>query len=284
MIRISFRHVLLALLLAATPVARAGDGKQFEVKAVTDLAYYDGQDADKVKHKLDLYLPQDHKDFPVVLFVHGGGWTSGDKNYFGMYSAMGRHFARCGYGAVVTNYRLSPGVQHPCHVQDVARAFAWTRKHIKEYGGLPEQLFVCGHSAGGHLVSLLSTDDSYLKAEGCSTKNIKGCISLSGVYLMRDKGLENVFGTDPEARKQAFPMAHVREDLPPFLILYADGDFPLCDRMSEEFCKALKTKKCTAEVCEIKERNHMSILARSLKDDDPCWQAMFKFLEAQTKK
>src|SRR5947209_5431295 len=64
----------------------------------------------------------------------------------------------------------------------VARAFAWTQKHAAEYGGRPDQIFACGHSAGGHLVSLLATDESYLKAEGLSAKDIKGVISVSGVY------------------------------------------------------------------------------------------------------
>ena len=59
-----------------------------------------GPDADKIKHKLDLFLPKDQKDFPVVIFVHGGAWRHGDKNFFGVYSALGKMFARNGIGAV----------------------------------------------------------------------------------------------------------------------------------------------------------------------------------------
>ena len=85
----------------------------YEVEAKRDFTYYNGAEADKKKHKLDLYLPKGKTDFPVVLFVHGGGWVFGDKNFFGVYEGVGKMFARHGIGAVVTNYRLSPGVKHP---------------------------------------------------------------------------------------------------------------------------------------------------------------------------
>src|SRR5207245_1238220 len=68
------------------------------------------------------------------------------------------------------------------HVKDVARAFAWARKHIADYGGRPDQLFLLGHSAGGHLVSLLATDDKYLRAEGLEVTDVRGVIAVSGVY------------------------------------------------------------------------------------------------------
>ncbi len=144
-----------------------------------DLTYYEGAEKDQAKHKLDLYLPKDKKDFPVLFFIHGGGWIHGDKGFMGLYSGVGRFYASQGIGAVIINYRLSPGVKHPEHIKDIARAFAWTVKNIEKYGGRPDQIFVCGHSAGGHLVALLATDETYLKAEGVSDKNIKAVISHS---------------------------------------------------------------------------------------------------------
>ena len=94
-----------------------------EVVVVNDIAYYEGPDADAKKHKLDVYTPKGLKDFPVVFFIHGGTWSSGDRK---MYGNMGQMFARQGIGVVVISYRLSPAVTHPAHIEDVARAFAWT--------------------------------------------------------------------------------------------------------------------------------------------------------------
>ena len=125
------------------PSAEAGEAS-FGVKSLKDVAYHTGEDTHATKHKLDLFLPEGRKDFPVLFFVHGGAWRHGDKGFLGIYSALGKFYAQHGIGAVVINYRLSPDVQHPEHVKDVARAFAWTYHNIARYGGDPGRIFVRG--------------------------------------------------------------------------------------------------------------------------------------------
>ncbi len=152
-----------------------------EVEQVRNVGYYAGPGADD-RHRLDLFVPRGRTGYPVVVLVHGGAWMLGDKSCCGLYSAVGDFLASQGVGLVLPNYRLSPGVTHPEHIKDVARAVAWTKHHIAEHGGDPERLFLAGHSAGGHLVALLATDETYLKAEGLGTADIKGVIAVSGVY------------------------------------------------------------------------------------------------------
>jgi acetyl esterase/lipase len=232
----------------------------------------------------------------------------GDKNFFGVYSALGKMFARNGIGAVVINYRLSPSVMHPEHEKDVARAFAWAHKNIEKYGGRRDEIFVCGHSAGGHLVALLASDETYLKAEGLSIKDIKGVMPLSGVYALPDPAMlkmeigfprgkakgeaaasipevlfASVFGKDPEARKNAFPLSHVKKGLPPFLIIYADRDLPTLDKNAEAFAKELKEKEVKVEVLPAAKRNHLSLIIEASADDDPTAVAMRRFIEKQIK-
>jgi acetyl esterase/lipase len=180
----------------------------FEVEKHRNIPYRTDKEADPDRHKLDVYVPKGQKDFPVVLFVHGGGWDSGSK---ALYFAYGEVFAKVGIGFVVCNYRLSPNVQHPAHVQDVAKAFAWTHDNIGKYGGNAEKVFVCGHSAGGHLVSLLATDPQYLKAEKHTTSDIKGVVSISGVYKIyaTEKVFHEPFGKDEKICKNASPLTHV---------------------------------------------------------------------------
>jgi len=281
--------LIVPLVLALASPAASGFEEtavrtSYEVEVLKDISYYEGPDADPVKHKLDLYLPKGKQAFPVLLFVHGGAWMSGDKNYFfDVYGKVGKNFARQGIGTVVTNYRLTPKVQHPGHIQDVARAFAWTKRNISRHGGDPSQLFVCGHSAGGHLAALLATDPRYLEAVQCSLKDIRGAIPLSGVYnLPPGKLFDNVFTADAETRKQAMPLTHVKGGHPPFLILYAESDFPLCDRMSEEFCTALKKCSCEARVERIKERDHLSIIAHVGNAGDPAVDLMVKFIHGKS--
>ncbi|HEV2970595.1 MAG TPA: alpha/beta hydrolase [Pirellulales bacterium] len=275
--------LIAALLTAPALVASAADDPKKDaplpdVRAERDISYYTGPGADKVKHKLDLYLPKGKSDFPIVMFVHGGAWVFGDKDFWGVHEAIGRMFARHGIGAAVISYRLSPAVQHPEHVKDVARAFAWLHENVKNYGGRPDELFVCGHSAGGHLVSLLATDDTYLKAEGLSLADIKGVMPISGVYLIPDKWFTDVFGKDPETRKKASPINDVHAGCPPFCVVYGDDDFPTCGATSERFCEALKAEKVAAESLEIKKRNHIDIITGCGKDDDPCAKALVDFV------
>jgi acetyl esterase/lipase len=275
---------LLPLVLSEKSLADEGEkGNKFEVQAHKDIAYYEGADAHPVKHKLDVFVPKGQKDFSVVLFVHGGVWRHGDKSFLGVYTALGSFLARNGVGAVVINYRLSPAVQHPAHVQDVARALAWTKKNIAKYGGRADQIFLCGHSAGGHLISLLVTDESYLKAEGLSSRDVKGVVSMSGVYSIPDRTFASVFGNAPGAAKKASPIEHVREGLPPFLLLFADEDFPGCDKKpAEAFCKALQDKGNKAEAIEVQDSNHYQILLSATQADDPVSRAILAFIAANT--
>lgn len=251
-------------------------GGNFEVEAIRDIAYYDGKDADPKKHKLDLFVPKGHKDFPVLFFIHGGAWTSGDRK---LYGSVGSVFAKNGIGTVVISYRLSPGVQHPEHIRDVARAFAWTHKNIGKHGGKADQIFVTGQSAGGHLAALLATDETYLKAENLTLKDLKGALPISGIYTFAPGRMDRVIGKGVEAAASASPIKHVSGKEPPFLILYAKNDFPRCDKMSADLCKALKDKKVEADVKEIADRNHITIMLNlMLSEADPTTQAMLEFV------
>jgi acetyl esterase/lipase len=155
------------------------------VRESLDVRYYPG----KERQTLDVFSPmaQAKERFPVVIFVHGGTWMYGDKNFFGLYRGVGRFLAKHGVVAVLINYRLSPVVKHPEHARDVARAFAWTRKNIGRYGGDPERIVLAGHSAGAHLASLVAVDEGYLKdpALAMSANDraaLRGVASVSGVY------------------------------------------------------------------------------------------------------
>jgi acetyl esterase/lipase len=153
------------------------------VQETLDIRYHDASE----RQRLDVVAPNGARAAPVVLFIHGGSWMYGDKNRYGMYRGVGRFLAQHGVVTVLANYRLSPAVRHPEHVKDVARAFAWTRRHAAEYGGDPDRIILCGHSAGGHLVALLATDESYLKSAELKLgprdrAAIKGVIGVCGVY------------------------------------------------------------------------------------------------------
>jgi len=282
--RISRMNVSLLLTLSAVFSAPGADAPGSPVQSFRNLTYHEiDRDPDRDRHQLDVYRPKGQKGCPVLFFVHGGGWMIGTKDdYFGIYGygTIGRCLAQRGLVVVLPNYRLSPGVQHPEHIKDVARAFAWTCKNIADYGGDPGQIFVGGHSAGGHLVSLLAMDASYLKAEGRSPKDIRGVIGVSGVYRVDDLDLKlslgapqkwaemnarvspfaPVFGTDPEVLKQASPITHVRPGLPPFLLLNGGMDYVPLLQMTKEFSATLKKNDCEVQVKKVPWRTHETLV------------------------
>ena len=277
--RIPACALLLAAVLLARPAWAADEAKatktggNFEVEVHKDIAYVEGKDVDE-RQKLDLYLPKGAKDYPTLFFIHGGGWTAGSRSGF---DRIGRTFARNGVAFVSTGYRLSPQVKHPAHIQDVAKGFAWTVAHIGKYGGNPGAIFVSGHSAGGHLAALLATDDDYLKAEKLSLSHIKGAIPVSGVFVVSPR-MKNVFGDDEEVCKKASPQNHVRDGLPPFLVVYADNDLGNLGQQAEKFAPALKEHKVEATLVKGKDRNHGTIMMKMSDEDDPATQGVLEFI------
>jgi len=250
---------------------------EFEVEKHADMAYRTDKEADPVRHKLDLYVPVGAKNYPLIVYVHGGAWKTGSKN---LYVGLGRALARHGIGVAVINYRLSPKVKHPAHAEDVARAFAWVRTNIPKYGGDPDLITLMGHSAGGHLVSLIATDPSFLKLEELEPSQIRGVITVSGVYQIEPTSELTMpaSGSDADLCKKASPLTHVEGKHPPFLIAYAEHDYEHFDRMAMNFHAALEKHKTPATLIKLMHRNHISEIVSILSDDDALNQAVRKFV------
>lgn len=167
---------------------------------------------------------------PVLVWVHGGGWRHGDKSMRGARN-IAATWTAAGVTVVTLNYRLTPDVVHPAHIQDVAAGVAWTKRNIARFGGNPDRLFIMGHSAGAHLVALLGTNKSYLGAYGLDpARDLDGVFSIdTASYDLTDRQslerpvrsmVDNAFGTDPAALADASPLQQVKrgQSYPPFII------------------------------------------------------------------
>jgi acetyl esterase/lipase len=274
--------MLLTILTLCLVPARSVVVEAPAIEVIRNLAYVEGSAADPKKHLLDLYLPPGRKDFPLLVFVHGGGWSHGDKNFwFDLYGKIGRSFAGEGIGVAVINYRLAPKTKHPDQAHDVAQAIRWLHKNIAKYGGVAEKLYLAGHSAGGHLVSLVASDEKYLTTAGLTRSAVKGVISISGVYDVQPDILlfDMVFGKETEVRIKASPITHVQPGLPPFLIVHGDHELPQCDGPCAScFYEKLKANQVECKLLPIAHRDHMSIVARISEANDPGQQAILQFI------
>ncbi|MFH0945812.1 MAG: alpha/beta hydrolase [Planctomycetota bacterium] len=220
---------------------------------------------------LNLYAPAGAQDAPVMVYVHGGGWSMGDKSAVGKKAEF---FTGAGWILASVNYRLLPSGRHPRNVEDIAAAVAWVHDNIAEHGGDPESIFLMGHSAGCHLVSLVATDGSHLEKAGKSLDVIKGVVALDtqayDVEKLLDRPLgsatyRSVFGEEQEAVRNAAPIRHVARDkgIPPFLVCYSRGlgrrASPQRAAQARAFAAALREAGVGAEIVDASDRSHGEI-------------------------
>ncbi|HEY7314700.1 MAG TPA: subclass B3 metallo-beta-lactamase [Gemmataceae bacterium] len=250
---------------------------------------------------LDVYSPPKAKNLPVVFWIHGGGWQTGDKTSVQIKPKV---FVDKGFVFVSTNYRLLPSVDMATIVRDIAKSIRWTHEHIAEYGGDPKRLFIMGHSAGAQLAALICTDDRYLKAEGLSFALLKGCVPVDGDTFdvpaiietaetrWRVHGLPKAkfghrekFGNDPAKHRDFSAVTHVAKDkgIPPFLILHV-AEHPDTSAQARRLGNVLKEAGVLVTVFGAKETTHNKINADLGLPDDPATKALFEFLDKALKK
>ena len=208
--------------------------------ATTDIRFRELPGIEASQQSLDYFRPlADDEDeaapsnLPVILYVHGGRWMTGDKDID--QSPMVDRFIDEGFVVVSTNYRLSDDGknQHPGQIEDVADAVGWISDNIRYRSGNPRAIYVVGYGAGAHLAALLTTDHSRLMDAGVRPVDIKGVVlleplALDLVEIMESSDLrkgyhEAAFGENLEVWQDASPYFHIREDFPivPHLIVAA---------------------------------------------------------------
>ena len=214
----------LALAIAAQMHPFGEQSGLHEINAYRDIDYIAGSEYSGGRDRLDVYMPAGASDPPVIVFFHGGGLLIGDK---GQGESMAKSLVPRGIGVVASNYRLSPAVAHPAHVQDAAAAFAWAVEHIADYGGDPKRLYLAGHSAGAYLATLLTLDGSYLAQAGVLASAVQGTIAISPFLYVEEVAPDRpkgVWGSDASKWREASPAHYVGSGKSPLLFVYADGD------------------------------------------------------------
>jgi acetyl esterase/lipase len=193
-------------------------------KKIENVSYFKKSNPDIVQPTLTIYTPRNHKktNNKVLLFVHGGNWNSGDKK---MYWFLGRNFARKGITTVIVGYNLSPKNDYDVMAKEVAQAVQWTKLNIEKYKGNPNEIFITGHSAGGHLAALVGINPRYLNGNPI----IKGIILNDAAGLDMKTYLEKyppspennydiTWTKNPEEWKNASPIYFIDAKSPPILV------------------------------------------------------------------
>jgi acetyl esterase/lipase len=261
-------------------------------KLTSDIPYADPAHERQV---LDIHAPENAKDLPVVFWIHGGGWQTGDKTSVEL---KPRVFAERGFVFVSTNYRLLPQVEMDVLIRDVARSLGWVHENIAKHGGDPKRIFVMGHSAGAQLAALLCIDDRYLKAEGVPFEALKGCVPVDGdtydipaIIVTAELratvhglplpkfGHRVKFGNDPAKHIDFSAVTHVAQDkgIPPFLILHVSGH-PDTTAQAQRLGNVLREAKVPVKLFGARETTHNKLNDNLGLPDDPATKELFDFL------
>jgi len=222
---------------------------------ITDVAY-----GSLPAQHLDVYKPEGVSAGPVVIFIHGGGWNSGDK---ADYRFVGAALAEQGWIGVTINYRLYPDVKFPAFADDAALAVKYVREHAAAWGGDPHNIFLMGHSAGGHIAALLALDDRFLRNAGVDPLSVRGVIALAGPYdfiPFTYDYMHDLFG--PETNySNSQPVNFARADAPPLLLLHGLADTEVLPRNTINLTAAMKQKGGRVQTHYYAGVDHTDIIA-----------------------
>lgn len=242
---------------------------QATLPTVLDVAY-----GDDYWQKLDIYLPCEKglRNLPVLCFLHGGAWVNGFKEWMGYMAPVLVDLPAI---FVSASYRHAPDAKFPKQAEDCAAAMAWVWRHIEEYGGDANRLFIGGHSAGGHLAALVTLCPGFRRAQGLPDDVVKGCFPVSAAFDMRGRP-----GEDPVRRGKilallesdadriaASPIAHTEGNRTPFLVTWGTEDFPELIRQAQDMVTALRRDRAPVEAIELPGFSHFDTSERADEAD-----------------
>ena len=234
-------------------------------RVMEDITY---STIDGVNLKMDLYYPQTGSSpYPVVIYVHGGGWTSGSKRGGAGMRDVPTLLAH-GYVVAAVDYRLAPRWKFPAQIEDVKCAVRYLRVHTDDLRIDPDRIGAYGGSAGGHLVALLGTADDDAFSGDCPWKassRVQAVVDMFGpadfslFEFIGSKKAMSVFGSSDATDlvfAQASPVTWVSSDDPPFLILHGDKDPVVPLSQSQSLYDHLQAAGVPVDLVVVKNAGH----------------------------
>lgn len=273
----AMRNNAVAVLDGADKLLNGGDGA---IQLVAAERY--GNDP---AQKLEMFVPQGAKGaLPIVVFVHGGSWASGDPHD---YRFIARTLCAQGYAVVLAGYRLYPQTKFPGMLEDGAAALRWVQDNAARYRGDPARMALMGHSAGAYNVVMLTLDPQWLKGVGLDTQAIRGTVSLAGPFdfvPLDSPATINSFGDSPDLSRTQ-PVNFARKDAPPLLLVTGDADTRVKPRNSQALAQRLTEAGAPNQPVLLEGVSHEGIImmfARPFSRDTRALDAVLPFLAKVT--
>jgi arylformamidase len=208
------------------------------------------------RQRIDVYLPDRPVDAPVIFMVHGGAWAIGSKTSRGVVGNKADHWLPRGYIFISADNRLLPEADPRTQAKDVALALAMAQKKAASWGGNPDGFVLMGHSAGAHLVALLSADPSIPRQAGARPWRATVALDSAAydvVAIMTRWHLplyDRAFGSDPSYWRAASPTLMLKSAPPPMLMVCSSRRRTSCAQ-AEGFAEKAKSMGGRAEVLPV---------------------------------
>ncbi|MEN9443754.1 MAG: hypothetical protein RIS47_644 [Bacteroidota bacterium] len=253
-------QILVLLLLCSTSLLAQHEPREYiqlsNISYLNDTTKADAYQQSRCK--LDIYYPTDTNGFATVIWFHGGSLQEGEKY-------IPAQLQDQQIAIVSVNYRLNPKVQSPAYINDAAAAVGWVYRHIAQYGGSTQKIFLSGHSAGGYLTLMLGLDPKYLAHEGISTSQLAGIIPFSGQTLthLTIREERKLAPTQLVADSMA-PIYHTAKGFPPTILITGDREFEIPCRYEENalLCAQLRfVNPRHVKLYELKGFDHGTMVA-----------------------
>jgi arylformamidase len=229
--------------------------------------------------KLDIF-PAASANAPVLIDIHGGGWTAGSKN---ARAFPAEAIVPKGVTWVPIDYGLAPTFKLDSIVDHVRSAVAWTYKNIARHGGDPNRIYVSGNSAGGHLTGTILMPGWHAKY-GVPEDVVKGACAMSGVYdmmavqLAAPGGPNDALKMDAAEAKRNSPIFHLPKTFGPLIIGYGAPELPEFKRQSADFAKAWKAAGLPVTEIVVPGAHHFAMSREFANPDSELHQAMMKMI------
>ena len=254
-----------------------------EVTRRSDVPHDDVAYGDDIYQHVAVYAPPAGKANGTVLAaIHGGGWTSGYKEWMAFQAPV---FNAAGILLISIGYRLAPNHMFPAGYDDVRQGIAWIHSNAARYGGDPNRLFVMGHSAGGHYSALMAVKRDWQANYGLPQDIIRGWLPVSGVFdFTEGNGMSmrpRFLGPEDSGYEvPASPIRQIDGVPPPALLAHGEEDFPHLCTQAEAMEAELKRIGTDVQRIVMPSRTHFTAHLAAGEEDGPWVKPVLNWMAA----
>ena len=261
------------------PLLRKINNDHIHVKK--DISYGESD-----RNILDIHYCKDtnKKNMPVVIYLHGGGFTGGNKNALPdepelIHGNIANYFVNNGFIGINATYRLAPEYKYPAGAEDVSKIIKFLTENSKKFGISEDKIFLFGQSAGAsHVASYLFNNSPTIP----ESENLAGCILFSGAYdlnLVNSNAIENYYGKNRNLYNEMSSINFIKKKCCPLYIFTSEFDPPVFKEQGKKFYEKLKNEGHKVNHKIIPGHNHISQVIHLNTDDRSVGPYLIEFMK-----